>query len=270
MTGDGTSAPHADPLMATPTGPGWPVRLHTRVLNPHGTAGRVLLLHGLGSDGDVWWWLGSQLADRGCLVVAPDLRSHGASPTAVDHRIVTLARDVAVLGSGWDLIVGHSLGGAIAAHLLADPALGAGGGVLLDPVLHLDATRRDVARTIYPAEAGVLDPAAVAAANPRWSPRDVERKVVAAAAVTPEVITAVLDHNDPWDVRELVDRWTVPVDVLAADPAQGALLTAATIAQLPAAVRDRAQVVPGVGHGIQREAHALVLATVLRHLQESP
>lgn len=256
--------------MAVPTGPGWPVRLHTRVLNPHGTAGRVLLLHGLGSDGDVWWWLGSQLADRGHLVIAPDLRSHGASPTAIDHRIATLALDVATLGDSWDLIVGHSLGGAIATHLLADPDLAIGGGVLLDPALHLDDVHRDVARAIYPAEAGALDPVAIAAANPGWSPRDVERKVVAAAAVTPEAITAVLDHNDPWDVRDLVGRWTAPVDVLAADPAHGALLTAATVAQLPSAVRDRVQVVDGVGHGIQREAHALVLATALHHLQEAP
>lgn len=256
--------------MAAPTGPAWPVRLHTRVLNPVGTAGRVLLLHGLGSDGDVWWWLASRLADRGHLVVAPDLRSHGASPTAVDHRIAALAEDVAILGSGWDLLVGHSLGGAIAAELLAREELQIRAGLLLDPVLHLSDPYRAAARRIYPAEAGVLRREDIAAANPGWSQRDVERKVVAAAAVTPEAIEAVLDHNDPWDLRDRVPRWTAPVEILAADPEAGALLLPTTIAQLPTGDRLRVTTLPGVGHGIQREAQALVEAAALRSLEEMP
>lgn len=256
--------------MSVPTGPAWPVRLHTRVLNPLGTGKRVLLLHGLGSDGDVWWWLASRLADRGHLVVAPDLRSHGASPTAIDHRIAALAEDVAVLGSGWDLVVGHSLGGAIAADLLAREALRLGAGLLLDPVLHLSGPYRDAARRIYPAEAGVLRREDVAAANPRWSRRDVERKVVAAAAVTPEAIEAVIDHNDPWDVRDRVPRWSAPVEILTADPEAGGLLLPATIAALPTGDRLRVTTLAGVGHGIQREAHALVEAAALRLLEETP
>lgn len=268
MSADEVATPEHRWLTARPAGPSWPVRLHTRLWNPHGAAGRVLLLHGLGSDGDVWWWLASRLADHGFMVIAPDLRSHGASPTAVDHRLATLAEDVASLGSGWDLVVGHSLGGAIAADLLARDGSEIASAVLLDPVLRLPDELRVVARQVYGDEAEGLTIAGVAAANPRWSPRDVERKVVASRAITREAVELVIDHNDPWDVVAMAARWRAHVEVLAADPAHGALLDPATIDALPASSRLRVTTLPGVGHGIQREAHAALWETVTRALQE--
>jgi len=119
------------------TGPVWPVRLNTHLWNPGGPAGRALLLHGLGSDGTTMWRLASHLADRGYLVAAPDLRSHGGSPSAADHRLGALTEDVAILGAAWDLVVGHSLGGAVAASLLARDDVEVSAALLVDPVLEL-------------------------------------------------------------------------------------------------------------------------------------
>jgi pimeloyl-ACP methyl ester carboxylesterase len=239
---------------------GAPVRLQTHVWNPLG-ARRALLLHGLGSDGATWWRLASELADDGYLVVAPDLRGHGRSPAATDHRIATLADDVAVLGDGWDLVVGHSLGGSVAATLLARP-LDVAAAVLVDPVLRLDDAERPELRERLRAEAGGVPPEDVRRVHPEWDERDVWRKVMATRAVTPDVIDAVFDHNDPWEVVAAAERWQARVHLLAADPAIGGTLTPQLADEVADGVRVTAEVVRGAGHSIHRERPGAVSSAV--------
>lgn len=227
------------------------VRLSTHVWNPLGDR-RALLLHGLGSDGTCWWRLASELADDGFMVVAPDLRSHGASPTAADHGIDALTADVAALGDGWDLVVGHSLGGSIAAALLADPAA-AHAAVLVDPVLWLPPAAREQLRQELRADVGRADPDGVRAANPGWDERDVQRKARAAAAVTPDVVDAVFADNDPWGGLDRLPAWQARVHLMAADPELGALLTPDLAAKVADGQRVTFEVVAGVGHSIYRE-----------------
>lgn len=253
-----------------PTGPVWPVRLSTDVWNPGGAAGQALLLHGLGSDGSTLWRIASHLADRGFLVAAPDLRGHGASPDAADHRIVTLAEDVAILGAGWDLVVGHSLGGAVAAELLARDDLPVARALLIDPVLEVDPLHREPLRAAQRADVGPLDPSAVAAANPRWDATDVARKVQAAAACAPDVVDRVVDHNQQWDVTGLRARWGARVHLLAADPAHGALLATPTLEALTDGQQVTGARVAGAGHAIHRDDPAAVLAALDRLLDEAP
>lgn len=253
-----------------PTGPGWPVRLATHAWNPHGSAGQALLLHGLGSDGGTMWRLASHLADRGYLVVAPDLRSHGRSPTAVDHRVATLTEDVAHLGAAWDLVVGHSLGGAIAAHLLARDDVEVASALLIDPVLELpDGVREDLRRELI-ADLHAADPAVIAAANPRWDRTDVERKVAAAALCPPSVVDRVLDHNRRWDLTALRGRWRARVHLLGADPAIGALLTERAAANLVDGGRITSATAVGAGHSVHRDDPATVLAAIDALLEPHP
>jgi pimeloyl-ACP methyl ester carboxylesterase len=249
------------------TAGGWPVRLSTHLWNPNGTAGRALLLHGLGSDGATWWRVASHLADRGYLVAAPDLRSHGTSPTADDHRLATLTEDVALLGTGWDLVVGHSLGGSIAACLLARDDLEVAGAVLLDPVLTLSDEAREEVRVGQRAQVGPLEAAEIAAANPRWEAADVERKVLAAAVVTPDVVDRVLDHNPGWDLVPLARLWRPPVHLVAADPTLGALLTPADLAALSGGTQVTSETITGAGHSVHRDDPAAVLAALDRLLE---
>jgi pimeloyl-ACP methyl ester carboxylesterase len=246
---------------------GWPVRLSTHLWNPNGSVGRALLLHGLGSDGATWWRVASHLADRGYLVAAPDLRSHGASPVADDHRLATLTEDVTLLGSGWDLVVGHSLGGAIAACLLARDDVEVGRAVLLDPVLTLPDEARAGVRVTQRAHVGLLEAAEVAAANPRWDAADVERKVVAAAAVTPDVVDRVLDHNPAWDLVPLARLWRGRVHLVAADPCLDALLAPAEVAALSGGTQVTSETVVGAGHSVHRDDPAAVLAAIDRLLE---
>jgi pimeloyl-ACP methyl ester carboxylesterase len=263
----GRAEPVADAVRQVATAGGWPVRLSTHLWNPNGTAGRALLLHGLGSDGATWWRVASHLADRGYLVAAPDLRSHGTSPTADDHRIATLTEDVALLGTGWDLVVGHSLGGSIAACLLARDDLEVAGAVLLDPVLTLPDEAREEVRAAQRANVGSLDAAEVAAANPRWEAADVERKVLAAAAVAPDVVDRVLDHNPGWDLVPLARLWRGRVHLVAADPSLDALLAPAGVEALSGGTQVTSETVVGAGHSVHRDDPATVLAAIDRLLE---
>lgn len=238
-----------------------PVRLQTHVWNPFGDR-RALLLHGLTSDGACWWRVASDLADAGWMVLAPDLRGHGRSPAAAAYDLATLAADVALLGDRWELIIGHSLGGAVAAHLLAG-AVETEAAVLLDPVLVLDAAQRAPLHAALRAEAGGVDPAEVRAAHPGWHESDVQRKVLASRLCPPDVVDAVLADNDPWDVTALLARWTARVHVLAADPAEGGLCDPAVVTTSGGGSVG-VEVVRGVGHGVHREAPEQVAAAVAR------
>lgn len=83
----------------------------------------VVLIHGLCDSRQVMAPLARRLADRH-RTVTTDLRGHGASDAPHgDYSVETLAADVAhvcdTLGATEAVIVGHSLGGAIAVQLSA-------------------------------------------------------------------------------------------------------------------------------------------------------
>ena len=62
------------------------------------------------------WRYGVALADDGWYAAAVDLRGHGTAPRALDYTIAAYAADLAATapadGEPWDLVIGHSLGGA--------------------------------------------------------------------------------------------------------------------------------------------------------------
>ena len=152
---------------------------------------RVLLLHGVQSSAATWWRIADGLAADGRRVVAPDLRGHGRSPAAVSYALADLAADVRAIGGDWDLVVGHSLGGTLAAHLVGDPGF-ARRAVLLDPVLQLP---EEGFEAIVAAQLAEL---AAPPADPRWHPEDARLKRAAARQTSPYVNEAVLRDNRPW------------------------------------------------------------------------
>lgn len=233
--------------------------LHVRVWNP-GAARRVLLLHGLGSDGGTCWRLAEAVAAAGATAVVPDLRCHGLSPTTLDHRIAAYAADVALLADAWDLVVGHSLGGSVLAELCARPGF-ARRGLLLDPVLWLRDEDRDQLRADLAGEVGgVLSHDRLAQDQPGWSEEDRHRKVLAAATVSRRTTDLTVDHNDPWDVRGFTERWACPVQLVAADPDHGALLHPADVVGAQAAHPGvTTTTVSGAGHSLHRDGPAAVV-----------
>lgn len=237
------------------------MRLQTHIWNPSGTR-RALLLHGLGSDGTTWWRLASELAEAGWMVVAPDLRGHGRSPTAASFHLDDLAADVAAIGDAWQLVVGHSVGGAVAATLLAGE-VDADVAVLVDPVLTLTADVREELRASLRAQAGGVTAEQIAVVQPQWDERDVWRKVLATRQLAPDVVDGVLDGTDPWDLTDTASRWRTRVHLLAADPARGdALLDASLAARLTERPKVTAQTVTGAGHSIHRDDPEALSAAV--------
>lgn len=167
----------------------------------------LLLVHGVTSNAGIWWRVGPAIAGAGRRVVAVDMPGHGrTSGGSRSHRFADTATELvefvraARLDAADLAVVGHSWGGMVTAHL---PAAGLRPRtlVLLDPpVLTLgrlkalteEPTERDYA-TLEEAVA------AVRAANPGWSDRDVAAKAKALTEFNPQLVLDVLLKNGDWD-----------------------------------------------------------------------
>jgi len=81
----------------------------------------LLLLHGLGATGEVWYDHLTRFGE----VLAPDLPGHGRSPRLTEYTFASMAEAVAkgVPPGRQVVVVGHSLGGVLAL-MLADGSYG--------------------------------------------------------------------------------------------------------------------------------------------------
>jgi pyruvate dehydrogenase E2 component (dihydrolipoamide acetyltransferase) len=118
----GTAAVRED-YVALPGG----VRLFYVLAGPAGAVPPLVFLHGLGGSGSTWQTVLADLAAHH-RVCALDLPGHGASdkpaPATADYSVAGLARAVGqaldLLGLGQAVLVGHSLGGAVATQVALD------------------------------------------------------------------------------------------------------------------------------------------------------
>lgn len=184
---------------------------------------RVLLVHGLGSSAQTWWRVGSRLANEGWSVTAPDLRGHGRAPVAESYAFADMAADLQALGGGWDVVVGHSLGGALVVAAAGMPGW-AGRLLLVDPVLRIADDRFDAIREAELADVETSSVEAVLAAHPAWHPEDARLKVLALEATSRHVVERVFADNRPWDLVADLGRLGLPVHVIGADPLVGGML----------------------------------------------
>lgn len=225
---------------------------------------RALLLHGLSSSAATWWRIADGLAGAGYHVTAPDLRGHGNAPHTVGYRLSAYAADLWELGGGWDVVVGHSLGGTLATLVAADPGF-TERLVLLDPVFMIPEDHFD---ELLGAQLAELDSAgdavAVAGDNPAWHPEDAALKARAAAQTSRYVVERTLEDNRPWWYLDLLGDVRITTDILAADPAVGALFDPVIGDEIARRnVRITMGVVRGVGHSVHREAPDVVLDLLL-------
>lgn len=223
---------------------------------------RALLLHGLSSSANTWWRVAGALAGAGYHVTAPDLRGHGDAPHTISYRLSGYAADLWRLGQDWDLVVGHSLGGTLAALTCARAGF-AERVVLLDPVIIVPDDRFDDLLAAQLAELGD-DEAACAERNPRWHHEDVALKTRAVRQTSRFVVERTLVDNRPWWYLDLLANVGVPTALLCADPAYGALFDATIgdeVARRNARITTR--IVSGAGHSVHRDAPDAVIDVLL-------
>jgi pimeloyl-ACP methyl ester carboxylesterase len=215
----------------------------------------VLLLHGITSSADGWWRVAPDLADMGWSVTAPDLRNHGSSPRADEVSLTAYADDVLALGTGWDAVLGHSLGGAVAVVAATEDPEFARRLVLLDPALLMAAvpTEEAVALLVEPYHRP-RTAEAVAAENPTWGPEDVRLKLEALALCPEEAVAATVRDNPDWNLLTETVALGVPTTIIGGDPGHGGIVPV-TIGEWFAAENPLVDYVmlEGSGHSAHRE-----------------
>lgn len=224
----------------------------------------MLFLHGLSSAGSVWWRIGAALEASGYTAVAPDLRGHGGSAHPDEYSLDAYTGDVLETCPGpWDLVVGHSLGGAVAVRAASlDPRF-ATGYLLIDPAITFDqATAKAVHTSIV---VDVADPPSVEhllADYPHWSHRDAERKRESLLATSVEVIRRTFDDNRDWSLGDQLASIAASVHILGAgeDPLYAA--EEFVVHRTDAAALTFEQV-PETGHSIYRDDPGTVIDRAL-------
>ena len=218
---------------------------------------RALLIHGLTSSGATWWRVAESLAAHGWHVTAVDLRGNGDAAVADSYAFADYAGDLP--GDGWNVVVGHSLGGAVAVLAAQRPGF-AERVVLLDPALELPTA--DLAGLL----AGELDELALDEAGfrdlrPTWHPLDIAHKATATAKATANMVERTVADNTPWNVLAEAATLPVPTLIVGGDHAVYSMLPAASAVALAAAnpLVDY-RVVEGSGHSPHRDRPEATLA----------
>lgn len=229
----------------------------------------ALLVHGLGSNGALMWRYGTALADAGWHAVAVDLRGHGTAPRTLDYTLEAYAADLAGTlpdgGEHWDLVIGHSLGGAASTLAAAEHFGWTRRLILVDPAIRLDPHDRDVVRDSQERAFDHPTVAAVRADHPHWHAQDVELKALSAQQASRWAVEQTSTQNPDWDVRDAAARLLVPTHVIASDPDVYSIFTGTLVDEVCTNPHVTVSVVKGAGHSPHRD---LPEATI-RHLHDA-
>ena len=224
---------------------------------------RLLIVHGVGSNAAGWWRVGPALAAAGFHVSAVDLRGHGASDSPGDYSMPAYAADLLALADRWEVVLGHSLGGAAVVQALMERPDWAERVVLEDPLLVV--LDEELAVEYVTADLGPdITVEDVMAANPTWHPEDARIKLAAQTQAGREVIEGSMRHNVGWNVVGAVAALAVPTLLLGADPDLGPLVPPALGTSL-AGMNPNIEfhTVPNATHSMHRDEFESFMALVL-------
>jgi pimeloyl-ACP methyl ester carboxylesterase len=228
---------------------------------------RALLIHGLGSNGALMWRYGVALADAGWRADAVDLRGHGTAPRALDYSLTAYGADVvAVRGDDgpWDLVIGHSLGGAASVLAAVEDPAWTRRLILIDPATALTDRDRGIVRDSQARSFDDPSQEAVRAEHPHWHPQDIELKALSAQQASRWAVEQTSAQNPAWDVTDAALRVAVPTHVIASDPEVYSIFRGkpaeAAVAPNP---HFSVSVIAGAGHSPHRDRPEATIAALL-------
>lgn len=243
----------------------------------------LVLLHGITDSGLCWPRVVQALGDEYDMIL-PDARGHGLSDKpATGYAAQDQAADVAgllrSLGLDRPVIIGHSMGAAVAAVLAAlYPELTAGV-ILEDPPFRNTTAGETVEQRAAAAEewrkqilarqahtaAEII--AARKAEQPRWADEEFPDWAVAKQQVSPAVVGFITAERTPW--QDAARRIVCPALLITADPAEGAIVTPEIAAEaLSLMPRGRVVHIAGAGHNIRRDQFTAYMTAVREFLAE--
>ncbi len=220
-----------------------------------GSRAPVVLVHGAAGSSVAWMDVVRRLAGGPRRVIAPDLPGHGQSDPWHDVSI-DLYRDAvgticAQLGVKRAVIVGHSLGGAVALRLaLGYPdkvaalvLVGTGARLDVDPALPR-ALEEDPARFGELYRRLAFSPATPVDVVDRW--------MAVAVQAAPEIAAADFRAADGFDVRDRLGELRLPTVVVAGE--DDLLVSPRRARELAAGIAHaRLVMVPHAGHFVAQE-----------------
>lgn len=224
---------------------------------------RALLVHGLTMSSQSWEGVAKLLAAEGFFVVAPNLLGH-AWRRGTDYRMSTLAEDLRpyfVMDASYDVIIGHSLGGAVTLSLLPFlPNTKETTVILLDPAIELTEESADMYENRFLNEiANVRTADDHMTENPAWSRSDSVLRALGVSMCDRTVVEGIFEHNRPWSFSGLFKNIPlhVKITVLASDPKLGAVCH---LEHVPCDVaRLHAKLCIGISHWIHYESLDVIM-----------
>ncbi|MFN5341116.1 MAG: alpha/beta fold hydrolase [Roseiflexaceae bacterium] len=236
----------------------------------------VLLLHGITGCGLYWSEQITALVNAGYRVTAPDGRGHGTSSRAGSYLTADISADAAALivalGLQKPIVIGHSMGGAQAMHLVCTHPELVSKVILEDPAFWpFAADDARIAEIRTPWEAGLR----------QWLTMSHDQLVAFKRSEAPHWSDDALNqwayaklHNDPLVLqwldggKEAMWAWFRPVDVpvllLYCEPEKGGVIPAELVAALHERMPSlRGQIIPAVGHEMHHDNPAAFTAAVL-------
>ncbi|KAG9313238.1 Alpha/Beta hydrolase protein [Chiua virens] len=245
--------------------------------NPNSTK-RAFLVHGLIGSSVTMRYVAREFASRGWSVTAPDLLGHGQARRGKDYTIAALANELRPYFTPaesndypYDVVVGHSLGGVVAAALF--PYLKSTRSVhvvLVDPPLEVPFEFHNIARQKFMKDLkNPKSPEEYQQEDSSWSREATIFKSMNVRLCEIPGVEAIMEQNQPWSFSHLLS--TVPdnvkLTVLAADPSMpDRCVTEEQLKPYPHVIT---KVVRGAGHYIQHDFPQVVVDAALEQNVEN-
>lgn len=241
----------------------------------------LVLLHGIGSQGNSWWPVSDALAEQ-FHVYQLDLRGHGGSAKpeggyAVEGYAADLQGLLDALGLERPAIMGHSLGALVTLFWASEHPDAAAALVLEDPPLE---THPDILQAFDGwIQLASATPDAAAAwyreHYPDWTDEDCVRRAATMTSVAPAVFTDLRAASAEALATGATDRTPLlaniqsPALLLRGNPELGGMTTLDDAARFRTLVANGEVVdIMEAGHGLHRDATAAFLAAVIPFLRQ--